>query len=78
MTIASVLRLVRQSGIVSMTVLEGGAEILEFVATEGCRITGVPLRESRFPRGGIVGAILHERQVIIPGGESVVRGRATG
>lgn len=69
-TASSVLRLVRQSEIVSITLLQGGAETLEFLATEGCQITGRALRDINFPRGALIGAIFHQGDVIIPNGDS--------
>ncbi len=70
--VGTVLRLVRGSGIISMALLQSGAETLEFSVTENCRIAGRKLREVDFPKKALVGAIVRSGRVIIPGGESFV------
>jgi trk system potassium uptake protein TrkA len=70
--VSSVLRLVRECEIISMTLLQGGAETLEFCVTEGCRIANRRLREVDFPKKALVGAIVRSGDVIIPNGESRV------
>ena len=69
-----ILRFCRRAELKSLTVLQGGqAEVLELLAQPGSRVVGTPLRELNLPRGAIVGAILHEDQVIVPRGDDAVR-----
>jgi trk system potassium uptake protein TrkA len=70
--VGTVLRLVRQSEIISMALLQSGAETLEFSVAEGCRMAGRRLREVDFPKKALVGAIVRSGHVTIPGGESLV------
>ena len=73
-----ILKYVRQSGLQSLTVLEGGqAEVLEFMAHADSRIVGVPLRRLNVPRGAILGAIVHQGEVRVPRGDDVVRAEDT-
>jgi trk system potassium uptake protein TrkA len=72
LTISSVLHLVRQSQIVSIALLGGGAETMEFIVSSGCPLIGKPLKAIDFPRRAIIGAILHDGEVIIARGDSVI------
>lgn len=73
LTVSSVLRIVRESEIISISLLKGGAETLEFNAPAGCPLIGVPLKEADFPSKALLGAIIHRNEVIIPRGDSVIR-----
>jgi len=69
-----ILRYFRRHALRSLTVLEDGqAEVLELVATKGCRITGTPLRRLSIPRGTLLAAVVHGERVTIPKGDDVVR-----
>ena len=70
---SSVLRIVRESEIISISLLKGGAETLEFNAPAGCPLIGVPLKEADFPSKALLGAIIHRNEVIIPRGDSIIR-----
>lgn len=72
LTVSSVLRLVRKSEIVSMSLLKGGAETLEFSVSATCRMADHRLREVSFPTRALVGAIFRAGDVIIPNGASRV------
>jgi trk system potassium uptake protein len=50
----------------------GQAEAIEFEALETSPAVGKPLKDIRFPRGAIVGALIREGQAIIPGGGDVI------
>ncbi|MEO1231231.1 MAG: Trk system potassium transporter TrkA [Myxococcota bacterium] len=68
-----ILALSRKSQTRSLTKLAGGqAEVLELDAMHGCRAVGLPLRQLNLPRGSLVCAIVHDDQVIIPGGNAVI------
>jgi len=69
-----IMRYCRESELQSLTQLENGqAEVLEFRAREGARAIGVPLRRMKVPRGALLASIVHNDQVVIPGGDDVVQ-----
>lgn len=69
-----IMRYCRESELQSLTQLENGqAEVLEFRAREGARAIGVPLRRLKIPRGALLAGIVHNDQVVIPGGDDVVQ-----
>lgn len=69
-----IMRYCRESELKSLTQLENGqAEVLEFSAREGARAIGVPLRRLKMPRGALLAGIVHNDQVVIPGGDDVVQ-----
>lgn len=59
------------AAIASLPGIEG--QMIEYIAREGARITQRPLREVKFPRAAVVGAILRNGKLLIPGGETVIR-----
>ncbi len=69
----AILRFVRQGEIVAVTLLESGAEMIELRVPQGCRVAGRPLSEVGFPKGAIVGAVLRDKEVVIPTGQEVLR-----
>lgn len=68
-----IARFIQGGEIASLSLLFGGqAEALEIVVPEGAAIVGVSLAEARMPRGLIIGAIVRQGQVLIPGGDTVI------
>jgi trk system potassium uptake protein TrkA len=69
------LQFVRKGRVMSVTTFrEEEAEALELEAGEGSRYVGKPLRDLRFPRGTLVGAIVRpDGKVSVPRGEEVIR-----
>jgi trk system potassium uptake protein TrkA len=52
------------------TFREEEAEALELVATEKSKYVGRPLRDLKFPKGSIVGAIVRpDGEAVVPSGE---------
>jgi len=73
-TISKILHFIRKGKIISATPLrDEKAEAVEFIALETSEITNKPLKNIRFPKGAIVGAILRNNEVIIPWGDSIIR-----
>jgi len=71
--ISTILHYIRKGKIISAAPLyDDRAEIFEVVALETSEITNKPLKEIKFPKGTIVGAIMRGDEVIIPGGDSVI------
>jgi trk system potassium uptake protein len=69
----AILRFVRKGEVISVALLESGAEMIELRVPEGCRVAGRPLSEVGFPQGAIVGALLRDGDVVIPTGKEVLR-----
>jgi len=72
-TVGAVLRFIRKGKVLAVDQLvEDQAEIMEAVAIAGSDLVGTPLAEVNFPKGAIVGAILHEGESRIATGSDVV------
>ncbi|MEZ5360798.1 MAG: Trk system potassium transporter TrkA [Bryobacterales bacterium] len=73
-TVDRVLQFVRKGSVLSVTTFrEEEAEAIEILAEEGSRYVGKRLREMKFPRGAIVGAIARPNgEVIIPRGDKTI------
>jgi trk system potassium uptake protein TrkA len=73
-TVDRVLQFVRTGRVLSVTTFrEEEAEAIEFLAAPGMKYVGRPLREVRFPRGAIVGAIVRpDGRVVVPRGDDVI------
>jgi trk system potassium uptake protein TrkA len=69
-----ILQFVRKGPVLSVTTFgEEEAEAIEMLASEGTRYAGRRLKDLRFPRGAIVGAIVRPGgAVIVPRGESAI------
>lgn len=69
-----ILQFVRKGHVVSVTTFrEEEAEAIELVATPGSKYVGKPLKDVAFPRGALVGAIVHPTgEVEVPRGDSVI------
>ncbi len=72
-TAGAILRQVRREEIVTVTLLEGAkAEAIEVDLRVGSRIIGKPLKDIRFPRRVLVGAVVRNGATFIPNGQSVL------
>lgn len=69
----AILRFVRRGEVISVALLESGAEMIELRVPERCRVAGRPLSEAGFPQGAIVGALMRDGEVVIPTGKDVLR-----
>ena len=70
-TVGAILKYIRRGEILSVRTLQGvSAEAIEFIPKKGSRITRKPLKDIRFPKGAIVGAVMHEESVFVPVGDS--------
>ena len=70
-----ILQFVRKGRVLSVTTFrEEEAEAIELIAAEGSKYVGRSLREIRFPRGAIVGAIARPNgEVVVPRGEGTIQ-----
>ena len=73
-TVDSVLQFVRKGEVQSVTTFrQEEAEAIELIAEEGSRYLEKPLKDTRFPRGAIVGAIAKTNgEVVIPRGDAMI------
>lgn len=68
-----ILKYVRQGEIKMVSVIEGGkGEIIELIANENSKVVDIPLKDAKFPKGSIVGALAGPKGVIIPTGEDSI------
>jgi trk system potassium uptake protein TrkA len=73
-TASSILRYVRRGDILSLTAIaEDMAEIIEAGVSSSSPLAGKRLMDAEIPRSALVGAIIRDQDVIIPGGEDVIR-----
>ncbi|MCW8893914.1 MAG: Trk system potassium transporter TrkA, partial [Deltaproteobacteria bacterium] len=69
----AILKFVRRGDIISLTAVEGSnSEVIEIEIGKDSGLLATPLSELHFPRGAIIGAIVHGSNYEIPTGESVL------
>ncbi len=69
-----ILRFVRRGAVLSVaTVLGSDAEIVEIKVPRRQEFDGATLMGLNFPREAVVGAVIRDKQVFIPSGETVLR-----
>jgi trk system potassium uptake protein TrkA len=72
-TAGAILQFIRRGAVRQVVKLaDGKAELLELQVTTRSKVVGKPLRELKFPSGAIIGAIVHNGNMIIPRGDSVI------
>lgn len=69
MIAGTILRMVHRREILSMDLVEGDAEIVEFKVPARARVLKRPLAGLRFPRAAIVGAVVRGDQNFVPNGD---------
>src|SRR5690554_304248 len=73
LTVSTVLKLVRTSNVLSISMLNSGdAEFIELKAEPGSPATKKPLRDLNMPSKTIVGAIIQDNKVIVPRGDTMI------
>jgi len=71
--IGRIMHYIRRGKILSVATLkEEDAEVIETVALETSDIVNRPVRELKFPKGALIGAVVRGEDVIIPGGDDVI------
>jgi len=70
-----ILQFVRKGRVLSVTTFrEEEAEAIELIAAEGSKYVGKKLRDIRFPRDAIVGAIARPNgKVVVPRGQATIQ-----
>ncbi len=70
---AHILRLTRQEEVVALSMVQGEkAEVLEIVLPQTARVNNKRIRDLNFPKGMMIGSIVREDEVLIPGGDTVL------
>ncbi len=60
--------------VISLATIEGSnSEVLEIEIKTGSQILDTPLKDLHFPRGAIIGAIVHQKSYEIPDGETSIK-----
>jgi trk system potassium uptake protein TrkA len=71
--IGRIMHYIRKGKVLSVATLrEEDAEVIETVALETSDIVNRPIRGLKFPKGAIIGAIVRDGDVIIPGGDDTI------
>lgn len=74
-TVSHILKFIKGGKVVSVSLLLGGeGEVTEIIVSENSPIVGKPLSKLGIPKGIIIGAIIHDGEVIIPDGNSIIHG----
>jgi trk system potassium uptake protein TrkA len=74
LTVNTVLKLVRKSNIVHINLLQSGdAEILEVIPETDSPVTKAKLRDLGLPPGILIGAVIHEGEIIVPRGDTWIQ-----
>lgn len=74
LSVSKILKFIRGNRIESISLLLGGeGEVTELVATKDMPFIDQPLAKANLPKGVLVGAIIHDGQVSIANGQSVIR-----
>lgn len=74
LTAGVILRQVRRSDIVSISLLEGAkAEAMEIIVASTSPVANKKLKDAKLPRNCLIGSIVRGNQIIIPDGESQLK-----
>lgn len=73
-TISTILQHVRRGRIKGVYSLSDGAgELIDAIALETSSLVNKPLREAQLPEGVMIGAVMHEGEVRMPTGDTVIQ-----
>ena len=74
LTASVILKYVRKGKVLSIFEMpESDAETLEMVVTPQSRVAGKAIRDAGLPSGAIIGAVVHQGEIVIPRGDTVFR-----
>lgn len=70
---SEIMRYTRGERVLSLSLLEEGkGEILEVLVKETSGIAGKALRDTPFPEGALIAAVVRDRKIIIPRGDTII------
>jgi len=71
--ISRILQFIRKGKVLSVASFhKENAEAIEIVALETSDLVNKPLRDIKFPRGAIIGAVVRNKGIIIPTGDTII------
>ncbi len=74
LTASVILKFVRKGKVLSIFEMpESDAETLEMMVTPQSRVAGKAIRDAGLPSGAIIGAVVHQGEIVIPRGDTVFR-----
>jgi trk system potassium uptake protein TrkA len=74
LTASVILKYVRKGKVLSIFEMpENDAETLEMMVTAESRVAGKAIRDAGLPSGAIIGAVVHQGEIVIPRGDTVFR-----
>ena len=74
LTASVILKYVRKGKVLSIFEMpENDAETLEMMVTAQSRVAGKAIRDAGLPSGAIIGAVVHQGEIVIPRGDTVFR-----
>lgn len=74
LTAGAIMKYTRMGDILSVTIMrDEQAEVLEVLAQPGSPAVNKEIRNIKFPTGSLIGVIVRQDQVIIPGGYSIIK-----
>jgi trk system potassium uptake protein TrkA len=74
LTASVILKYVRKGKVLSIFEMpESDAETLEMMVTAQSRVAGKAIRDAGLPSGAIIGAVVHQGEIVIPRGDTVFR-----
>lgn len=73
-TVGAILEYIRRGKVRSVAKLkESEAEVIEMVAVTNSRIVGKPLKNIKFPKGALIGAVIKGETPVIPRGDTIIK-----
>ncbi|MEZ4730298.1 MAG: Trk system potassium transporter TrkA [Caldilineaceae bacterium] len=74
LTVNAVQHFIQHQQVAAVVNLPGiDAQLIEYIARNGCKISRKRLRDIRFPQNAIVGAILHDNHMVVPTGQTQIQ-----
>ncbi|KUO52175.1 MAG: potassium transporter TrkA [Desulfitibacter sp. BRH_c19] len=74
LTAGAILRFIRKGDIVSVSLIGGAkAEMIELIAQTDSRVIGKQLKDLKFPKDAIIGAVVRGEDVIVPTGRDSIK-----
>ena len=71
--ISRILQFIRKGKVLSVASFhKENAEAIEIVALETSDLVNKPLRDIKFPKGAIIGAVVKDNDIIIPTGDTII------
>lgn len=74
LTAGVILRQVRRSDVVSVSLLEGAkAEAMEIIVSASSPVSNKKLKDAKLPKNSLIGSVVRGDEIIIPNGDTVLK-----